>query len=179
MGEEYGEEAPFLYFISHTERELVEAVRQGRAKEFEHMGFSDGAYDPQSPEIFQQCKLNWEQQEQGKHHILWKFYQHLIQLRRRHPVLKKLDKTNLEATCHEANKLLLMHRWSDSAQVFYIMNFGDREVTFDVDPPVGSWQKLLDSSDSNWQGPGATLPEKLTPFQSVTISAKSFALYQA
>ena len=30
MGEEYGETAPFLYFVSHQDPALVEAVRQGR-----------------------------------------------------------------------------------------------------------------------------------------------------
>ncbi len=34
MGEEYGETAPFPYFTSHADPELVEAVRRGRAQEF-------------------------------------------------------------------------------------------------------------------------------------------------
>jgi 1,4-alpha-glucan branching enzyme len=34
MGEEYGEDSPFLYFVSHTDQDLVEAVRQGRKREF-------------------------------------------------------------------------------------------------------------------------------------------------
>jgi 1,4-alpha-glucan branching enzyme len=41
MGEEYGEEGPFKYFVSHTMEELREAVRQGRKREFE--GFKLGA----------------------------------------------------------------------------------------------------------------------------------------
>src|SRR5690606_3279569 len=34
MGEEYGEEQPFLYFVDHGEPELVKAVREGRKNEF-------------------------------------------------------------------------------------------------------------------------------------------------
>ena len=34
MGEEYGETAPFLYFISHSDPALIEAVRKGRKEEF-------------------------------------------------------------------------------------------------------------------------------------------------
>ncbi|HEY5542871.1 MAG TPA: hypothetical protein VIM04_06415, partial [Candidatus Binatia bacterium] len=34
MGEEYGEEAPFQYFISHSDPQLVDAVRDGRRQEF-------------------------------------------------------------------------------------------------------------------------------------------------
>src|SRR5207249_8191552 len=35
MGEEYGETAPFLYFTSHGDPELVEAVRRGRKSLFD------------------------------------------------------------------------------------------------------------------------------------------------
>ncbi len=35
MGEEYGEEAPFTYFVSHSDPELIQAVRKGRKQEFE------------------------------------------------------------------------------------------------------------------------------------------------
>src|SRR5947207_160336 len=34
MGDEYGETAPFQYFISHSNPDLVEAVRRGRKEEF-------------------------------------------------------------------------------------------------------------------------------------------------
>ena len=30
MGEEYAESAPFPYFISHSDAELIDAVRRGR-----------------------------------------------------------------------------------------------------------------------------------------------------
>src|SRR5919107_136884 len=34
MGEEWSEPNPFLYFVSHTDPELAEAVRKGRREEF-------------------------------------------------------------------------------------------------------------------------------------------------
>ena len=34
MGEEWGELNPFLYFVSHSDSDLIDAVRQGRKKEF-------------------------------------------------------------------------------------------------------------------------------------------------
>ena len=39
MGEEYGETAPFQYFTSHGDPELVEAVRRGRREEFAAFGW--------------------------------------------------------------------------------------------------------------------------------------------
>ncbi len=34
MGQEYGEERPFLYFVDHTDAALLEATREGRTREF-------------------------------------------------------------------------------------------------------------------------------------------------
>ncbi len=44
MGEELGARSPFLYFTSHSETDLVNAVREGRRREF--AGFNDFS-DPQ------------------------------------------------------------------------------------------------------------------------------------
>lgn len=177
MGEEYGETARFFYFISHSDQALVEAVRKSKDEEFKQAGATEESYDPQAVEAFQQCKLNWGAQFEGKHQVLWQFYQQLIQMRRTHPVLKTLDKTGLTASSDEAKKLLFLHRRSSESQVFYIMNFGDRSTSFSAPLPAGSWSKLLDSADEKWMGPGAELPEKLLPDESYTIPAKSIALY--
>ena len=47
MGEEYGERAPFLYFVSHSDPDLVEAVRTGRREEFASFGWAGEVPDPQ------------------------------------------------------------------------------------------------------------------------------------
>ena len=52
MGEEYGDTAPFLYFVSHGDPALVEAVRKGRAEEFARFGWGAEIPDPQSEETF-------------------------------------------------------------------------------------------------------------------------------
>lgn len=41
MGEEYGEPAPFQYFVDFTDPGLVEAVRAGRKEEFRMAGGDD------------------------------------------------------------------------------------------------------------------------------------------
>lgn len=179
MGEEYGEEAPFFYFISHSDHDLIEAVRKSKKDEFLEAGHEKDFQDPQDPGTFNKCVLNWEQQEEGKHKVLWDFYQELIFLRRINEALKVLDKKKLEVSSREEDKLLFMRRFSDENQVFYVMNFSDRTLTFDTEPPSGSWQKLLDSADIKWMGPGATMPDKLIPGELLTIPAKSFVLYQA
>ncbi|XWK86156.1 MAG: malto-oligosyltrehalose trehalohydrolase [Phormidium sp.] len=179
MGEEYGEEAPFFYFISHSDPDLIEAVRKSKKEEFLQAGHEKDFQDPQDQGTFNKCVLNWEEQDEGKHKVLWEFYQELIFLRRINEALKVLDKKKLEVSSREEEKLLFMRRYSDENQVFYVMNFSDRTLTFDAEAPSGSWQKLLDSADIKWMGLGATMPDKLIPGELLTIPAKSFVLYQA
>ncbi|HEY9778777.1 MAG TPA: malto-oligosyltrehalose trehalohydrolase [Leptolyngbyaceae cyanobacterium] len=176
MGEEYGEEAPFLYFVSHTDTDLVKAVREGRKKEFAAFHLEGEYKDPESLDTFHESQLKWNWKE-GKHKVLRELYQHLIQLRQSIPALKKLDRKNLEASAIEQDKLLFLHRWDGKSQIFCIMNFNDKNVNFKPTLPNGSWQKILDTSESKWMGSGSTMPDKLTPEQ-LTIPPQSFTLYQ-
>ena len=52
MGEEYAETAPFPYFISHSDPELIEAVRRGRRAEFAAFGWQGETPDPQDAKDF-------------------------------------------------------------------------------------------------------------------------------
>ena len=52
MGEEYGEEAPFQYFISHGDAALIDAVRNGRRGEFASFGWLGEPPDPQDEKLF-------------------------------------------------------------------------------------------------------------------------------
>jgi len=178
MGEEYGEEAPFLYFVSHSDENLIEAIRKDKQQEFKIFEDRGEFQDPQSPDTFQNCKLNWEKQTQGKHKILWEWHQHLIKLRRTIPALKKLDKNSLEVSSIEADKILFLRRWTDDSQIFCIINFNKQEVAFTDALPQGNWKKILDSPDEKWMGAGSTLPEKITSDRELTVKPQSFALYE-
>ncbi len=177
MGEEYGEEAPFLYFVSHTDPDLVKAVREGRKKEFSAFHLEGEYKDPESHDTFHESQLKWNWQE-GKQKVMREFYQHLIQLRQSIPALKNLDRKNLEASAIEQDKLLFLHRWNAKSKIFCIMNFNDKDVNFKPTLPNGNWQKILDTSESKWMGSGPTMPDKLIAEQLLTIRPQSFALYQ-
>ena len=178
MGEEYGEESPFLYFVNHTDPDLVEAVRKGRKEEFKHFHLEGEFQDPQSIETLHKSQLKWDKRKTGKHKALLELYQQLIQLRRSIPALKDLDKHKLTVESIEADRLLFLHRWSNNSQVFCIMNFNQKDVLFKPTLPPGEWQKILDSADVEWMGSGAILPNKLTARQQLTIKSQSFALYE-
>jgi maltooligosyltrehalose trehalohydrolase len=65
MGQEYGEQAPFQYFVSHTDPDLVEAVRRGRREEFRSFDWAGEVPDPQDAGTFLRSKLRAEAVEQG------------------------------------------------------------------------------------------------------------------
>ncbi len=83
MGEEYGEVAPFQYFISHTDPELVDAVRRGRREEFARFLGQAEPPDPASEETFQRSKLNHSLRQIEPHRVLWDFYRELLGIRRK------------------------------------------------------------------------------------------------
>jgi maltooligosyltrehalose trehalohydrolase len=180
MGEEYGEEAPFTYFVSHSDPDLIKAVREGRKREFAAFHIAGEPIDPESPETFLNCKLNWEKRKEGKHQVLWSLYQYLIQLRRTMPALMHRNQRNLAAFSDETNKLVGWRRWTEEGQVLCLMNFNQSDITFQLPAfPANSWQKVLDSADQKWLGTGALAPEKLTSEQEVSLRSQSFALYEA
>jgi maltooligosyltrehalose trehalohydrolase len=177
MGEEYGEDAPFLYFISHTDPELVKAVREGRKREFEAFHLHGDPPDAQSPETFETSTLKWEKRQTGKYQVLRQFYQQLIQLRKTLPPLTHFDRASVEVNYSEADRLLSFRRWKDEKEVLGLMNFSSDPASWTDFQPKGTWQKQLDSADARWQGPGSTLPDTLTASETLTLPPLSFALY--
>src|SRR6476646_6683905 len=88
MGEEYGETAPFLYFIEHGDAELVEAVRAGRRREFAKLGKSEEQIDPQAEETFTRSRLAWARRYDGSGERMLRLYTDLLALRREEPALR-------------------------------------------------------------------------------------------
>jgi maltooligosyltrehalose trehalohydrolase len=157
MGEEYGEVAPFLYFVSHGDPDLVEAVRQGRRREFSAFAWQGEPPDPQAEETFLRSKLNWELKKAGHHQVLWKWYQTLIRLRKTQPALQHLERDGVEVELFSGAGLAL-HRRHGSQSLLALFNFSpDQPVTY-TQWPSGTWEKLLDSHEAQWLGKGSQLP---------------------
>jgi maltooligosyltrehalose trehalohydrolase len=178
MGEEYGEDAPFLYFVSHSDAQLIEAVRRGRREEFKTFNWQGEPPDPQSAETFLRSKLNWAKHEQGDHHVMLNFYKSLLRLRNEAPALAHLSKDSLEAAGFEENKLVFVRRRKGQNQVLVIFNFNNAEVKFIHSVYEGAWKKIFESSDKAWNGPGAVLPERLAAGQNAKISGHAFGVYR-
>ncbi|GAB4384431.1 MAG: malto-oligosyltrehalose trehalohydrolase [Elainellaceae cyanobacterium] len=178
MGEEYGEPSPFLYFVSHTDSGLVEAVRKGRKEEFAAFHAEGEAPDPQSEETFQQSKLQWEKRHEGKHKQLWQFYQTLLKMRKTMPALAKADgdRHHYEVSAVEDQKLLRLRRWQGDHQILCLMNFNQQPVQITMALPPGTWKKSLDSTDAIWGGEGSTLPDVIPTDRNSTVSQQQLSI---
>ncbi len=175
MGEEYSEDNPFLYFVSHTDKQLAEAVRKGRKEEFAAFHAEGEAPDPMAEETFLHSKLQWNLIDQDKHKIMLDYYKALIALRKTNPVLKDLDRRNLEVLCNKDQKTLLLKRWNDHVQLICLMNFSNKEQVIKI--PKQVWSKLFDSADPKWKGPKPS-PDQLTS-EAAVIQPESILIYSS
>ncbi len=108
MGEEYGEDAPFLYFTSHSDKDLVEAVRKGRKKEFADFRDKGEAPDPQAPETFRRSSLSWDFETDDKKGKLLNYYKKLIELKKTHPSLKPGERDYVKAAEASNGEILIL-----------------------------------------------------------------------
>ncbi len=177
MGEEYGEDIPFLYFISHSDKDLIEAVRGGRKEEFKAFNWQSEPPDPQSVETFLASKIRWEKKYEGKHRVLSHLYKELILLRKSIPALSNLDKKCIEVSQAESKKAFVVRRWKDGSEAYLLFNFDDVDTQYVASLPEGVWEKIFDTSQEVWRGPGTSLPEKLVCSDVILVRSQSSAVY--
>lgn len=176
MGQEYAEAAPFLYFVSHGDPDLVKAVQEGRKREFAHFGWQEEPPDPQSEETFQRSKLNWNQRHQGEHGVLLSLYKELIRLRKDTPALYELSQEQQSIWTSEPDKLLVQKRWHNDSAVLILYNFNSLSMSYPFEES-GTWSKILDSAEVTWNGPGTLWPDRVQKSESMQCSARSFSVY--
>jgi len=169
MGEEYGEEAPFQYFISHTDAGLIDAVRNGRRGEFASFGWLGEPPDPQDEKTFLRAKLNHALKGDGKYRVLWDFYRELLRLRQEVAPLAQLSKERCEFIGFDNDRVLLLRRWRGKEVVVTLFNFNSAPVSLALPMAPGRWRKALDSSESRWRGAGSELPAQFDCVESVAL----------
>ncbi len=132
MGEEYGETAPFQYFTSHTDKDLIEAVRKGRLEEFDDFAWAGEPPDPHAEETFHRSKLT-------RHEILGmrELYRKLLQLRRE---LRSMDLSVVETHADDAKRLLFVRR----ENVLLVFNFDSEAHQVEI-PFKGHWKPVMEN----------------------------------
>lgn len=178
MGEEYGETAPFPYFVSHADAQLVELVRQGRKEEFAAFAWQGEPPDPQAEATFLSAKLNQNLRAEGDHRLLSAFYTELLHLRKTLSPLNHLSKEQQEVVGYERQRVLYLRRWHDQESVFAVFNFGDRASSLLLPTPAGAWHKILDSAA--WGTHPANEADLIvtTGETSLSLAPKTFVLYR-
>lgn len=153
MGEEYGEKNPFLYFIDHGDKGLIEAVRQGRKSEFAAFGWTD-VPDPYAQTTFDQSKLQWEGERTPDQQFLLKWYQSLIRLRKTIPALGPGNKKDgLKVWPNQKTKTLVIHRTAQTGpEALVILSLNKNPTSISLTKPEGNWKLNLDSNFKEFGG---------------------------
>jgi maltooligosyltrehalose trehalohydrolase len=179
MGEEYGEDRPFLYFVDHSDQDLVKAVREGRREQFKASGWEGGeAPDPEGAATFAASRIDWEKRYRGRGKILADYFRRLLVLRREIACLAAPDRDRTEVYGSESDRLVVALRWEEGGSAFWVSHFGATGRPLTIRLPPGRWKKVLDSNDVTWGGPGACLPDRILAVPSdLFIGAWGFALF--
>ena len=164
MGEEYGERAPFLYFIDHGDPDLIQAVREGRKKEF--AGFlkeGEQIPDPASRDTFRRSRLDRSCRETASGKGIEKLYRKLIQLRQEKEALRNPRRDHNRAWIHKPTGLLVLDR---GPEIRILFSLDGREKHFEKELLEDFWF-LLDEecleynpSGANFYGPGFRVYER-------------------
>jgi maltooligosyltrehalose trehalohydrolase len=88
MGEEYGEERPFPFFCSFGDAGLIQAVRDGRRREFAAFAWQGEVPDPHAEATFAAARLSWTWPADTHRAGLRRLYADLLAARRRWPALR-------------------------------------------------------------------------------------------
>ncbi len=194
MGEEYGETAPFAYFVSHSDEKLIRAVRDGRRRDFAHFKWDVEPPDAQSEATFKQCVLGFERHvpetlSRGQcvegclpvapSSILWMFYQVLIRLRRSHPTLQLRSLEFVEVLDWSDRGGCGLHYRVAEAELLVAFNTADREIEIELPAVSSGWKRLLSSRAKEWGGTEKDSEEDhLFLAESIRLAPHSFVVFE-
>jgi maltooligosyltrehalose trehalohydrolase len=163
MGEEYGETAPFLYFTEHGDPALIEAVREGRKREFVEIERRGDPPDAQAEETFLRSRLQWERRAHEPGASLLQLYTDLAALRREEPALRPGESELVVSGEHEwCTMLRTMTPTGDifdtvraRRMVFQAFNLSDAERELPVPgEAAGCWRLRLTTDAAGYGGRG-------------------------
>lgn len=183
MGEEYGAESPFYYFVSHSDKDLIHAVREGRKKEFENYKWEGEPLDPQHESTYDASKLQWQNRLVGKHNIILNWHRNLISLRRSHPALQNFNKNDIVANVINEESIVL-HRQAEGGRqhLLCFLNFSQAPVQVTLPKLASGWRNILNSKERQWMeeaGKEKRVPEYLAPGDSLNVEACSVLVYES
>lgn len=166
MGEEYGENNPFNYFISHSDKKLIAAVRRGRSREFAAFNWPKPPPDPQDKAVFDASRLDWAKPGRAPHAAMLKLYRKLLALRRTHPSLGCVPRKDIKITVNKETQEISLLRAAGKDATFTVFNFGKTHAS--VALPPGKWRVLFNSAPGRAQS---------FPVKNIAVPPESFAVF--
>jgi maltooligosyltrehalose trehalohydrolase len=155
MGEEYADPAPFRYFVSHTDPDLIEAVRTGRREEFAAFAWKGEAPDPQAEETHRVSRVDLGlAHEAGRHAQLFACYRDLIALRRELTLLHRPDAPDPDVVEVPGRAAIAVHRRDGHEAVLIVANADDGDVEVAVPTAPGPWEPVFTTEDERYGGAG-------------------------
>ncbi len=184
MGEEYGETAPFEYFVSHSDPDLVTAVREGRLTMF---GDSHGGHapaDPQAPPTYAASCIRPEEADSQQQKALLKLYRQLISLRRDLRSRERDDPIpqGFRPGLHSAysvernDDIIAVSTRTRAGLIIILINLGEHDATAEFASGHLSFHCLLDTSAVDWAGPGQANPPYISGETAIRVRAQSVIL---
>lgn len=174
MGEEYGEDAPFLFFTSFSDQTLAENVRKGRKEEHGTKSSEIEIPDPQSSETFEHSRINWQHSQTNRGKKILEYYRTLVSLRK--TLVSSLEKPFLSKVSESEQEQLLILRFGKENSAVAVANFDSQLCSLEIDFD-GEFLNVLDSADTLWAGPGSLLSKKTLNKSKLTLHPWSIAVY--
>ena len=178
MGEEYGETAPFNFFVDYTNKELSAVTRAGRIKEFEEFHWKGENPDPANVQTFEASKLHWDLRYEEKGKKILDYYKALIRLRKRMISPCYADRSKMKLLGSESQKMLFMQRCQLDCANVVIVNLSPNESSFVFPFDEGKYVKIIDSADVAWSGPGETLSNIIAHGDRQKIRGYNIAVFE-
>ncbi len=168
MGEEYGETAPFAYFVDHGDPDLLEAVRRGRARE--HGQRMEDELDPADAATFCRSVLDPSHRHDKDHGPTWDLYHSLLALRAKEPALRRCGRA--ATTAYANDEVVTLIRSHDGIRVAALFNLSSSDTLASLPPDV-AWNELLHRVPARCSGTDVALaPWQFRVFRSGPASTE-------
>jgi maltooligosyltrehalose trehalohydrolase len=176
MGEEVALDSPFLYFVSHSDKDLISAVRAGRKAEFRAFGWDQEPPDPQDERTFLRSKFTWQTLVGKRQRCMFDFYKKLIQIRKKYPLLRDGDKKTLHAFYDETNNTFAITRSNKTGLFHIFLNPNTAFQSIGLSAPVSKYQCILNTADQKWCCEPKAMPEECKAENAIGLSPLSLIL---
>jgi maltooligosyltrehalose trehalohydrolase len=182
MGEEHGETNPFLYFVSHEDPELVEAVRRGRREEFAAFGWRGDIPDPQARDTFERSRIDWGWPSNPARAAIHRLYRALLRIRREEPALRAgTARVDIEDGT-TAGWISVLYTTREGAPLVAAFNLSPLPCVAPIPWNEGRWQLRLFTEHEQYGGSGllpAVLDQDEQPgTMGLALPAHCAALYR-